>query len=46
MPESDSGATSYNSYIPDLDHMIWMQSMDLESDQWFEEAMGWPAVSF
>lgn len=28
--------TSHNSTIPDLDHMMWMQSMDLENDQWFE----------
>ena len=42
---ADPGAASHNSYIPDLDRMVWMQSMDLESDQWFEDAMGWLTAS-
>ena len=42
---ADPGAASHNSYIPDLDRMVWMQSMNLESDQWFEDAMGWLTAS-
>jgi hypothetical protein len=38
--------TSRNSNIPDLDQMVWMQTMDLENDQWFEEAMGWNGGTF
>lgn len=38
--------TSNSSNIPDLDQMIWMQSMDLENDQWFEEAMNFPRPLF
>ncbi|KAF2813174.1 uncharacterized protein BDZ99DRAFT_251042 [Mytilinidion resinicola] len=40
---ADPCETSHNSSIPDLDQMIWMQSMDLEDDQWFEDAMNLPA---
>ncbi|KAI8626418.1 putative C6 transcription factor [Xylariaceae sp. FL1651] len=35
----DSGVTS-GSHIPDLDQMVWMQSMDLENDQWLESVLG------
>lgn len=31
--------TSHDSGIPDLDQMMWMQSMDLENDQWIEDAL-------
>ncbi|KAH8701970.1 hypothetical protein BGW36DRAFT_109180 [Talaromyces proteolyticus] len=42
---ADPCASTLNSSIPDLDQMIWMQSMDLESDQWFDDMMGWPTTS-
>ncbi|OBT60683.1 hypothetical protein VE03_09994 [Pseudogymnoascus sp. 23342-1-I1] len=32
--------------IPDLDEMIWMQSMDLENDAWFEELLNLPTSFF
>ncbi|KAF2492494.1 hypothetical protein BU16DRAFT_574455 [Lophium mytilinum] len=37
-----SGETSHINSIPDLDQMIWMQSIDLENDQWLQEALGFP----
>ncbi|OKL55400.1 hypothetical protein UA08_09293 [Talaromyces atroroseus] len=40
-----SDAHSQDSYIPDLDQMAWIQSMNLESDQWFEDVLGWPTAS-
>lgn len=43
--QSADPATTKTGYMPDLDHMVWMQSMDLESDQWLEDAMGWLAGS-
>lgn len=49
MPHDSTGsdaASHSSSYIPDLDQMVWIQSMDLENDQWFEETMGWPTGSF
>jgi hypothetical protein len=42
----DPCETSHNSTIPDLDYMMWMQSMDLENDQWLEEALNLPTPSF
>ncbi|KAJ5515028.1 C6 transcription factor [Penicillium fimorum] len=36
----------HNSPIPDLDQMVWMQSMDLGNDQWFEDVLGMPATFF
>ncbi|GIJ92503.1 hypothetical protein Asppvi_001781 [Aspergillus pseudoviridinutans] len=38
--------TSHNHHIPDLDQMIWMQSMDLGDDQWFENVLGMPAAFY
>ncbi|OBT85687.1 hypothetical protein VE02_05950 [Pseudogymnoascus sp. 03VT05] len=42
------GETSHSSgsSIPDLDQMMWMQSMDLENDRWFEDALNLPAPFF
>jgi hypothetical protein len=40
-----SNAASHSSSIPELDEMFWIQSMDLESDQWFENVLGWPTAS-
>ncbi|GAW22291.1 hypothetical protein ANO14919_118270 [Xylariales sp. No.14919] len=30
--------------IPDLDQMVWMQSIDLENDQWLESILGGPTA--
>ncbi|KAL5349195.1 hypothetical protein ACLOAV_005483 [Pseudogymnoascus australis] len=35
---SQSGSSS----IPDLDQMMWLQTMDLENDNWFEDALNLP----
>jgi hypothetical protein len=32
----------HSKHIPDLDQMVWMQSMDLGNDQWFENVLGMP----
>lgn len=32
--------------IPDLDGIPWMQTMDLESDKWFEDVLGWSPVAY
>jgi hypothetical protein len=37
---------SHNYHVPDLDQMIWMQSMDLGNEQWFEEVLGMPATTY
>lgn len=39
---TDPSKTSHNSYIPDLDQMAWVQSMDLENDRWFEDMINFP----
>ncbi len=31
--------------IQDLNHMDWVYSMDLESDKWFEDVLGWSFTS-
>ncbi|KAI0465969.1 hypothetical protein F4859DRAFT_499364 [Xylaria cf. heliscus] len=36
----DTGPAGHSNYIPDLDQMVWMQSMDLENDQWLESVLG------
>ncbi|KAI3316856.1 putative C6 transcription factor [Xylariaceae sp. AK1471] len=33
------GATGHGHFNLDLDQMVWMQSMDLESDQWLESVL-------
>ncbi|KAF7179366.1 hypothetical protein CNMCM7691_008299 [Aspergillus felis] len=38
--------TSHNHHIPDLDQMVWMQSMDLGDDQWFENVLGMPTTFY
>ncbi|KAI9046237.1 C6 transcription factor [Aspergillus affinis] len=37
---------SQGNHIPDLDQMAWMQSMDLGSEQWFEDVLGMPATIY
>ncbi|OQE46765.1 hypothetical protein PENCOP_c001G03208 [Penicillium coprophilum] len=37
---------SHNRRIPDLDQMVWMQSMDLGNDQWFEDVLGMSTTSY
>jgi len=40
-PAEDTGAMAHSgNYIPDLDQMVWLQSMDLESDQWLAGILG------
>lgn len=40
---SSPDAISHNNYIPGLDQMDWIQSMDLGDDKWFEDVLGMPA---
>lgn len=37
---------SQNYHVPDLDQMVWMQSMDLGNEQWFEDVLGMPATVY
>ncbi|RAK99295.1 fungal specific transcription factor domain-containing protein [Aspergillus ibericus CBS 121593] len=37
--------TSHNHHIPDLDQIVWMQSMDLGDDQWFDSVLSMPTFS-
>lgn len=39
-PDTDT----HNHHIPDLDQMVWMQSMDLGNYQWFEDVLGMPTI--
>lgn len=43
---ANSDTTSHNHHIPDLDQIIWMQSMDLGDDQWFEDVLGIPTTFY
>jgi hypothetical protein len=43
-PNTDT--ISQPHHIPDLDQMVWMQSMDLGDDQWFEDVLGMPATFY
>jgi hypothetical protein len=36
----------HSSHMPDLDQMVWMQSMDLGNDQWFEDVLGMPRTFY
>ncbi|EAW17058.1 Zn(II)2Cys6 transcription factor domain-containing protein [Aspergillus fischeri NRRL 181] len=38
--------TGHNHHIPELDQMVWMQSMDLGDDQWFENVLGMPTTFY
>ncbi|PGH09547.1 hypothetical protein GX51_00653 [Blastomyces parvus] len=42
----NSDATLRDHYIPNLDQMAWMQSMDLGNDQWFEDVLGIPPAFY
>ncbi|KAL4978408.1 hypothetical protein BDW66DRAFT_149243 [Aspergillus desertorum] len=37
---------TYNYYVPDLDQMVFMQSMDLDDDTWFENVLGMPPTLY
>ncbi|KAI0444045.1 putative C6 transcription factor [Xylaria telfairii] len=37
---ADITSVGHGNHVPDLDQIIWMQSMDLENDQWLESVMG------
>ncbi|RLL96758.1 hypothetical protein CFD26_106136 [Aspergillus turcosus] len=38
--------TGHDQNIPDLDQMVWMQSMDLGDEQWFENVLGMPTTFY
>lgn len=39
------GPIEMNNAMLDMDQMDWFQAMDLESDKWFEEVLGWPPAA-
>ncbi|RDW76677.1 fungal specific transcription factor domain-containing protein [Aspergillus mulundensis] len=39
-------AQTYSYYVPDLDQMVFMQSMDLGDDRWFENVLGMPPTFY
>ncbi|OAX80955.1 hypothetical protein ACJ72_04703 [Emergomyces africanus] len=41
-PDTVTSHSHHSHNIPDLDQMVWMQSMDLGDDQWFEDVLGIP----
>ncbi|PWY91642.1 C6 transcription factor [Aspergillus sclerotioniger CBS 115572] len=43
--ESVTGTTSQAHQIPDLDQIVWMQSMDLGDDEWFDSVLSIPTFS-
>ncbi|CAG7938510.1 unnamed protein product [Penicillium nalgiovense] len=43
---SNPDTTSHDHHIPYLDQMVWMQSMDLGNDQWFEDVLGIPTTFY
>lgn len=45
-PDANSQSHEQGHTIPGLDQMIWMQSMDLGNEQWFEDVLGMPATAF
>ena len=44
--EANPDRKCHNHQIPNLDQMVWMQSMDLGDDQWFEDVLGMPATFY
>ncbi|KAF4212578.1 hypothetical protein CNMCM8980_000753 [Aspergillus fumigatiaffinis] len=43
---ASSDTTGHNYHIPELDQMVWLQSMDLGDDQWFENVLGMPTAFY
>ncbi|KAK2807807.1 hypothetical protein FQN50_005350 [Emmonsiellopsis sp. PD_5] len=43
---ANTDANYHNHHVPDLDQMVWMQSMDLGDDQWFEDVLGIPTTFY
>ncbi|KFX86201.1 hypothetical protein O988_09718, partial [Pseudogymnoascus sp. VKM F-3808] len=39
---AENSQSGSSSSIPDLDQMVWLQTMDLENDNWFEDALNLP----
>ncbi|KAI1348269.1 hypothetical protein F5Y01DRAFT_292594 [Xylaria sp. FL0043] len=37
---TESSSVGHRHNIPDLDQMVWMQSMDLDNDKWLESILG------
>ncbi|KAL3480219.1 hypothetical protein BJX99DRAFT_36825 [Aspergillus californicus] len=49
-PESETDIPghghSHIHQIPDLDQIVWLQSMDLGDEQWFKDVLGIPATMY
>ncbi|PLB55474.1 C6 transcription factor [Aspergillus steynii IBT 23096] len=43
---SQGYSQSQGHSIPDFDQMVWMQSMDLGNEQWFEDVLGMPETIY
>ena len=43
--EASAGSANVDG-IPDLDGIPWIQAMDLESDKWFEDVLGWSPIAY
>jgi hypothetical protein len=43
--ETSAGSANVDG-IPDLDGIPWIQTMDLESDKWFEDVLGWSPIAY
>ncbi|PYH96454.1 putative C6 transcription factor [Aspergillus ellipticus CBS 707.79] len=39
-----SDTAPHNYHIPDLDQIVWMQSMDLGDDKWFDDVLSIPST--
>lgn len=44
--EFETSASANVDGIPYMDGIPWMQTMDLESDKWFEDVLGWSPVAY
>ncbi|KAI1145568.1 hypothetical protein F4825DRAFT_443547 [Nemania diffusa] len=36
---TETGSAGHSHFVPDLDQMVWMQSIDLENDQWLDSVL-------
>ncbi|KAI0109053.1 putative C6 transcription factor [Nemania sp. FL0031] len=37
---AETGSMGHREFIPDLDQLAWMQSMDLDNEEWLESVLG------
>ncbi|KAI1122064.1 putative C6 transcription factor [Nemania abortiva] len=37
---AETGSTGHRDFVPDLDQLAWMQSMDLDNEEWIESVLG------